>query len=229
MLTKHAGFGTILQCSLSRCCVHMQPHALSVSHKTPTLRLTLYAYCSGRWRGSPPTLSGNLNREKTPKHGKKIVLEPQGHHMELRAKFFVALRLKNKEFQPKEPIEFWAQQLSFRLTENGKSRIKLSIDREFYIACRTLLSSFPLFPLFSAQSRYSDVLRELVYWGNIGGRWTFWLDDLGGLSQHWWFCDSLTEAKLPLFIQLHASICRGLATEVGWKATQIIHLRDVLM
>ena len=25
---------------------------------------------------------------------------------------------------------------------------------------------------------------EMVYWGNIGGRWTVELDDLGGLSQH---------------------------------------------
>ena len=26
---------------------------------------------------------------------------------------------------------------------------------------------------------------EMVYWGNIGGRWTVELDDLGGLLQHW--------------------------------------------
>ena len=29
------------------------------------------------------------------------------------------------------------------------------------------------------------VLRDMVQWGNIGGRWTVGLDDLGGLLQPW--------------------------------------------
>jgi len=32
----------------------------------------------------------------------------------------------------------------------------------------------------------SDViLRDMVYWGNIGGRWMVELDDFGGLFQSW--------------------------------------------
>lgn len=36
------------------------------------------------------------------------------------------------------------------------------------------------------------VLRDMVWWGNIDGRCTIRLDDLGGLFWPWWFYDSMT-------------------------------------
>ena len=41
--------------------------------------------------------------------------------------------------------------------------------------------------------KYLDVvLRDMVYWGNVGSRWTVGLDDLGGLFQPWLFYDPIS-------------------------------------
>ena len=35
----------------------------------------------------------------------------------------------------------------------------------------------------------ADVLRDMLQWGNNGGRWMVGLDDIRGLFQPWWFYD----------------------------------------
>jgi len=41
-------------------------------------------------------------------------------------------------------------------------------------------------PSLDVLKKRSDiVLRDVGYWGNIGGRWMVGLDDLGGLFQPW--------------------------------------------
>jgi len=40
-------------------------------------------------------------------------------------------------------------------------------------------------PSLEVFKKYSDVLRDMVYWGNIGGRWMVGLDDFAGLFQPW--------------------------------------------
>ena len=44
--------------------------------------------------------------------------------------------------------------------------------------------------LEGCKDRLDVVQSDVVYWGNIGGRWMVGMDDLGGLFQPWQFCDS---------------------------------------
>ena len=46
------------------------------------------------------------------------------------------------------------------------------------------------------ERRLDVVWRAMVWWGNTDGRWTVGVEDLGGLFQPWWFCDSITCTKL---------------------------------
>jgi len=47
----------------------------------------------------------------------------------------------------------------------------------------------PFLELF--EKHLDVVLRDIFYWGTIGGRWTVGLDDHRGLFQPWWCYDSL--------------------------------------
>lgn len=53
------------------------------------------------------------------------------------------------------------------------------------------------------------LLRDKVYWGNIGGRWMVGLVDLGGLFQPWCFYDSMILFKSTLIV---FNLSQGLMT-----------------
>ena len=45
-------------------------------------------------------------------------------------------------------------------------------------------------------------VKDMVYWGDNGGRWMVGLEDLGGLFQPWFFHDSVILELVPTLLAL---------------------------
>ena len=79
-----------------------------------------------------------------------------------------------------QPIQLWMSLFTAGESDQVISNVPLKVKGNKMQFLDDILN-----PLRKANVCLDVVLRDMVQWGDIGGRWTDGLDDLGGLFQPW--------------------------------------------